>query len=53
MKASGFACTAFDQVACILIVASAPIAVEITHYEHVHIVYPDLIRRGVEDEQGS
>lgn len=53
MRASGFAWTAFDQIAWILIVASPPIAVEITHYEHVHTIFPDLTRRGAEDEQGS
>lgn len=53
IRASDFACTAFDQAAWILIVASAPIAVEITHYEHVHTISPDLTRRGAEDEQGS
>jgi hypothetical protein len=53
MRASGFACTAFDQATRLLIVASAPIAVEISRYKHVHTIYPDLTRRGAENKQGS
>lgn len=55
IRALGFACTAFDQVACTLIVASAPIAVKITHDEHAITIYmyPNLTRRGAEDKQGS